>query len=205
MRVTNSIPLGCPLLIPAGTVNCVQPLQVHPKPENTRPKHSNLAHLDRLAAAGSLIPADPTKQMSAFDPTAALRTVPALNTVPAFNTVPALSPAPATNHVAATNPAAAINPAAATNHVAVIDRTVAHHPAVATNHMALIIEQRAPYLLTIDPRISIPNRVWCLLSLATSLTPKILIPNPNTASITPLYTLTLTLTLTYHQLHPCTL
>jgi hypothetical protein len=27
MRVTNDIPLGCPLLLPVGTVNCVQILK----------------------------------------------------------------------------------------------------------------------------------------------------------------------------------
>jgi hypothetical protein len=28
MRVTNGIPLGCPLLLPVDTVNCVQTLKV---------------------------------------------------------------------------------------------------------------------------------------------------------------------------------
>jgi serine/threonine protein kinase len=28
MRVTNGIPLGCPLLLPVGTVNCVETLKV---------------------------------------------------------------------------------------------------------------------------------------------------------------------------------
>jgi hypothetical protein len=31
MRVTNGIPLGCPLILPVGTVNCVQPLKVSTK------------------------------------------------------------------------------------------------------------------------------------------------------------------------------